>query len=277
MKIHKIVPFFAFTFLTLTCAAQKKNIFKMHLSPEMKYEQKVSTTFENTISYEGDDAFLAKLKARGNENPEITKRSSISESVITTGTESSDGWFPITIEYTNSDTGDSKTGMPDGTKIFGRDSIGQKPVLDSIVSTEIPEASKKILLKSIQNSFVKIDFPEKKLKPGDTFVKEDTLSVPVVGAKVEILISTTYTLISVKKNIAVFDLSEVHTMVSQHTKFKLDASGSGSGKIKFDNKNHYFLEYDTNVEMAMNIDFNEYIMHLNQKNKIERRCVISKK
>lgn len=249
----------------------------MHLLPEMKYEKRISTNSENTVSYSGDDAFMDRLKERGTENPEITKRSSHSETSLTTGSESSKGKFPLTIEYINSDRGDGKEVLPNGTKIFGTDSIGQRPVLDSITATEMSETTKQSLLRSIESSFNQIDFPEKKLKRGDTFVKLDSLSVPVVGSKVEILITTTFTLISLHKNIAIFDLSQVHTMESQNSKFEITAAGAGSGKIEFDVKNHYFLEYDTDVDMNMAIDFGEYLMNLDQKTKVERHTTITKR
>ena len=277
MKIHKIAILLSFTFLTITCLGQKGIVFKMHLSPKMEYAQKMTTSTENTIHYTGSEAFLASLKDRGTTNPEVSKRSSHSETSLLTGAESAKGQFPLTIEFIKSDRGDGKVLVPNGTKIYGTDSIGQRPVLDSVSVKEMSESSKQSFMRSIQSTFVQINFPERKLKPGDTFIQQNPLSIPVAGEKVEILITTTYTLVSVENNVAVFDLSQVHTMESEETKFKISASGTGSGTIKFDVKNHYFLDYDTEVEMTMSMDFGDYLMNIDQKTTIGQHTSITKR
>jgi hypothetical protein len=266
--------------LTLThffCYSQKNNelIFKVQYKPETKYSQTIEQTSHSEMKYSGSGEFLQKLKDNGVQNPTITDKTSKIESIFKTGKLTNSRTFPLTMEFVKTTSSDEKKEIPDGTLIYGHGSIGNMPTLDSIVSSELDDEFKKTLLHAMQSTFSQLSFPEKKVKIGESFSRESPLSIPIAGVTIEMEITTTYKLLSITNGIADFDVSQIYTMKSTITKYIIKATGNGNGKLLYDVSNKYYLKYQINTEMGMNIELDNFAIDLNSKSRFIQTTIIT--
>lgn len=255
---------------------QKEVIFKVQYKPEMKYNQIIEQKSQTNIKYSGSEDFLKKLKDKGIQNPMITSTQSKIETIFKTGKETTKKTFPITIEFTKTKSSDGKIIIPDGTIIYGNGSNGNMPTLDSIVSKELDENFKKSLLQTIQSTLNQLSFPEKKIKIGDSFVRESPLSIPISGSTVEMIITTYYKLLDIENNIANFDVSSVFTMKSVITKYDIKTTGNSKGKMLYDIVNNNLTNYKTDTEMKMNFKLEDLYMDLESNSSFNQTIEISK-
>jgi len=265
------------TLTEISCNSQTKDelTFKVQYKPETKYSQTIEQTSHSEMTYSGSEEFLQKLKDKGVQNPTITDNTSKIESVFKTG-ELSDGTnFPLTMEFVKTTSSDGKKDIPDGTIIYGHGSIGNLPTLDSIVSNGLDEEFKKTLLQAMQSTFSQLSFPEKRVKVGENFSRESPLSIPIAGVTVEMTITTNYKLLSITNGIGDFDVSQVYTMKSTITKYPIKATGSGKGKLLYDVSNNYYLKYQIDTEMGMNMKLDNFDLDLNSKSGFIQTTVIT--
>jgi hypothetical protein len=255
---------------------QKEVKFKVQYKPDMKYNQMIEQKSQTNIKYSGSEDFLKKLKDKGVENPMITSTQSKIETIFKTGKETTKKTFPLTIEFTKTVSSDGKIIIPDGTIIYGNGSNGNMPTLDSIVSKELDEKFKKSLLQTIQSTLNQLSFPEKKIKIGDSFIRESPLSIPVSGSTIEMTITTYYKLLDIENNIANFDVSSVYTMKSVITKYDIKATGNSKGKMLYDIVNNNLTDYKTDTEMKMNFKLEDLYMDLESKSSFIQTIEISK-
>jgi hypothetical protein len=255
------------TLTQISCNSQTKDglTFKVQYKPETKYSQTIVQTSHSDMKYSGSEEFLQKLKDKGVQNPTITDKKSKIESVFKTGKLTDGTNFPLTMEFVKTTSSDGKKDIPDGTLIYGHGSIGNMPTLDSIVSDGLDGEFKKTLLQAMQSTFSQLSFPEKKVKVGESFSRESPLSIPIAGVTIEMTITTNYKLLSITNGIANFDVSQVYTMKSTITKYTIKATGSGKGKLLYDVVNNYYLKYQIDTEMGMNVKLDNFDLDLNSK------------
>lgn len=274
--ILKIVPLILFIQFSLICFGQDGVVFKMSFKPETEYQQIMSSTTESIIKYSGSEDFLAKMKEKGVDNPNIVKQKITTELSILTGKLKKDGRFPIVMEYVNTDIGNDEKLVPDGTKIYGSTILDSMPILDSISSIGLTEEFKNTLLKTMQSTFSQIEFPNKNLKIGETFEQKTPLSIPVADVSIEMVINSTYKLVSISNGIATFDIIQEYVVTSTITKYQFKIEGNGKGVINYDIDKNYFTVYKTEMLMKMNVDLDSFSMDLEQKSIVIQNTIISK-
>jgi hypothetical protein len=250
-------------------------IFKVQYNPETKYSQTIEQISHYDMKYSGSEEFLRKLKDKGVQNPTITDKVSMIESVLKTGKSTEGTNFPLTIEFVKTTSSDGKKEIPDGTLIYGHGSIGNMPTLDSIVSNGLDEGVKKTLLQAMQSIFSQLSFPEKKIKVGESFSIESPLSIPIAGVTIEMEITTNYKLLSITNEIADFDVSQVFTMKSTITNYNFKATGSGKGKLLYDVSNNCNLKYQIDTEIGMNMKLDNFDLDINSKSGFIQTTVIT--
>ncbi len=266
-------------FLTQSlCNGQTQNslTFKVQYKPETKYSSTIKQTSYSELTYSGSEEFLQKLNDKGVKNPTITNIESKIETVFKTG-KSTDGInFPLTIEIVKTKSNDGKRVIPDGMLIYGHGSNGNMPTLDSIVSDGIKEEFKKTLLQAMQSTFSQLNFPERQVKIGESFSIESPLSIPIAGVTIEITMTTNYHLLRINNGIADFDVSQVYTLKTIIAKYTVNATGSGQGKLFYDVSNNYYLKYQTDNEMEMNLKLDQFDLNLKNKSGFVQTSEISK-
>ncbi|PBQ33232.1 hypothetical protein CNR22_16100 [Sphingobacteriaceae bacterium] len=258
--------------------SQSKNsiTFKIQYNPETKYSNTIEQTSYNEITYSGSKEFLRSLKDKGIENPTITNKSSKMETLFKTGKSTDGKNFPLTIEIVTTSSSDGKKDIPDGLLLYGHGSMGAMPTLDSVVSEGINEELKKTLLQTMQSMFSQLDLPERQVKVGEKFSIETPLNIPVAGVTLEMIITTTYKLLSVNNGVADFDVVNVYTMKTTITKYTINATGSGKGKLLYDIANNYYVNYQTDTKMDMSMKLDNFNIDLKTKSGFSQTSVISK-
>lgn len=258
--------------------AQNKNEFqfKIQYNPETKYDQTLDQTSYLEMKYAGEADFMQTLKEKGVQNPTIIDNHSIIESIMKTGKLTNKTFFPLTIEFLKTTNSDNKTQIPDGTIIYGKGTLGNMPTLDSIVSKGLNEEFKKGILETMKATFAQINIPERKVKVGDVFDIDTPLSIPVASLQMDMTITTTYKLLSIKNNVADFDISQVYTMKTNTTKFPMNATGTGKGKLLYDVVNNFNLKYQIDMEMSANMKIEKIELDIKSKTGMIQSAKISK-
>ena len=263
--------YFSFVF------AQKELTFKVNYKPETNYKQTIEQNSESKLKYIGSDNFLQKLKEKEIQNPTITNTISKNQIILRTGKLLKTNSFPITMEFVNMTNSEGKKPIPDGTIIYGKGTIDDLPKLDSIVSKNMDEDYKKILLQTLQNTLSQLNFPVKKMKIGDSFSQETPLSIPILGIDLKMSITTNYKLISILNNKGNFDVDVIYTLESKITKFDITASGHGNGKLIYDIENNFLDRYQTNNEMEMFFKTDKFDMEIKSKTGFIQTVEVSNK
>lgn len=269
---------FLFLVAAHLCSAQSKNEFqlKVQYNPETSYDQIMDQTSHLEMKYSGDPEIMQKLKDKGIQNPTINDNHSIVESVYKTGKLSAKKDFPLTIEFLKTTNSDNKIAIPDGTIIYGKGTLGSTPTMDSIVSKGLSEELKKSILQTLQATFAQINIPERKVKLGEVFALDTPLSIPISGMQLDMTITTTYKLLSLKNNVADFDISQVYTMKSSTTKFPINATGTGKGKLLYDVIHNFNLKYQMDMEMSANVKIEKMELDIISKTGFIQTAKISK-
>lgn len=250
--------------------------FKVQYKPETSYNQTITQKSDTYLKYSGSRKFLRKLKHRGIQNPTITNASSGMESVIKTGKLTDSINFPLTIEFLKSTRSDGKIYIPDGTLMYGHATHENLPKLDSIVSNELDEEFKETVLKSMQSIFSQITLPEKDIKVGEEFSNETPLSIPIGGITIDMRITTRYRLVSILNGMGNFDISQDCTFLSTIEDHTLNATGNGTGKLIYDISNNYYLNYQTDLAMEMNMEIENFSFYLKINSGIIQSTAITK-
>lgn len=250
--------------------------FKIQYKPDTKYLQTLQQSIENELHYDASDEILKKLEENGVQNPTITKTVSNLESVFKAGKLKSDGTFPITIEFLKSVNAENQILIPNGTLIYGKGTVSKMPQLDSIVSKDMEETFKANILQTVQSTFSQLDLPEKKLKIGESFSQETPFTIPIATASMEMILTTTYKLVSVVNKTANFDISVVYTMKVSVEKYNMQGSGTGQGKMDYDITNNFPTKYDLDTEMEFQMKQEAFSLQAKTKSGFYQTVQISK-
>ena len=121
--------------------------------------------------------------------------------------------------------------------------------LDSVAGIKANDSVKVALMKMIKNIQGNIEFPDKAMKVGDTFVQTIPMDIPILGANAKIIGKTTYKLIGIQDNKAYFDINMVMTMDMAGKGMTMDVTGGGDGKMVFDTINGYPTTVQNNMKM----------------------------
>jgi hypothetical protein len=260
-----ILSFWVLILLAYYTYAQNKLHFKVSYKPQTQYNQSSLQSNHSEIKYSGPKEFLQKLKEKGVQNPTITDTEMKIESVFRTGALTDGTDFPIVIEFVKIENSNDEVVLPEGTLIYGHGSVGNMPALDSIVANGLDEEFKNTFLKTMQSTFSQLSFPEKQVKVGESFSIETPLTIPIADVTIEMTITTNYKLLSITDGVADFKISQVYTMKTLISKYTIKAKGSGKGKLLYDVANNFYMKYEVDTEMEMNMKIEEMTLDLNSK------------
>jgi LEA14-like dessication related protein len=256
--------------------SQNELLFKIQYNPETKYEQTLDQSNHVELKYAGEPEFMQTLKDKGVQNPTIVDSHSVIESVMKTGKLSNNTNFPLTIEFLKTTNSDNKIQIPDGTIIYGKGTLNNLPTLDSISSKGLSDELKKTIMQTMQSFFTQLNIPERKVKVGDVFDLDTPFSIPIAGMQMDMTITTTYKLLSIKNNVGDFDVSQVCTMNTSATQFPMSATGTGKGKLQYDTVNNFNLNFQIDMEMTANMKIEKIELGIITKMEMLQSAKISK-
>lgn len=267
--MKKILLFILAT-ITISCNSQEKIDFKVGYLPNLDYTLSQKQISENTIKYIASDEVLQSLKDRGVENPTIKKDTTILKSISKTGRIEGNE-FPVNIELLES----TNPTLVSGTKFFGK-YIDQKIRIDSIFSTTMTNEEKMTLRMTMESMLNQVEYPNRKIKVGESFKQNNPISMPIGNIVIELDINSTYTLTNISDGIGYFNLDQIYTLKTEIENYEIKVNGKGNGQIQYDIEQQFFTKYFLEMEMNLKMDLDPFSIELQTKSITDQTTEIKK-
>ncbi|HCV79634.1 MAG: hypothetical protein CMP12_18870 [Zunongwangia sp.] len=254
MNIKNLI--LSITILTsLYSCGQEKFEFESKIKPEKTYSLSMNMSSTNKVQYLTENPDLKDKTTESNNSTKMTR-------ITTTKGITANGNFPATIEYGKIITtvnGNKTTNPISGTIIKGTYSENKLNVKE-VLSDDLDKKTKDGIKYALENVKPDIDFPKKPLKIGDSFEHKMPMSIPIEGANpVKIDIIKTFTLKSVKENIAIFNLKETIQLSTQIEQTNVVANGDGNGIVEFDINESQIIKNNASFTIELNVKINDDI------------------
>jgi len=271
--MKKTIAFLLLLLSTLSVVAQKTVTFKVAYKPGTVYNQIMSQTAKNDVSYKASEEILGMLEAQGITNPTITETKTTTNSLITTG-KLVGNEIPLSMKVSLNNGTDQKI-IPDNTMIYGKVKQDGMPVFDSINAPGMDANLKDIFTKTLQATLSQILVPEKQVKVGETFTITLPLNIPVGPGMMTITDVATYKLLKVEGSKAFFDVSHTYTIDSDVNGQEIKGTGFGTGKTTHDLTNNYILHQDMVMSLNMGFDSNGITLVIKSNTDMSMDCTIT--
>jgi hypothetical protein len=214
---------------------------------------------------------MQKIKSNNIKNPTISKIKTKTDAELVTEKSSYGTSFLVTLTYKRIMSLDGKNQIPEGTVVHG-EIIGEKlPAFSKVVSGTLDFDQKERLLQTVRSNFEQLDFPEQRLKIGDQFSVDRTSTMPMEGSVIEMMTTTTYKLLSIKDNLAQFELSQNYLMTPKMMDNSFTGSGNGKGQLSYDIANFLVTDYSIKTELVMNKKLNYFEFDLKTINEFSQQ------
>lgn len=272
-------PIFILLLLTLfSCSTPKPEglILKVQFQPGKTYNISTIRGTETVITYSGQEVAIRKLKSMKVKNPTISKVKTKTDAELATGKSATGKGFPVSLTYKKMMSLDGKNEIPEGTVINGEITDQHLPSFNSVTSGTLGIDQKIQLLQSVRSTFEQFNFPEQRLKIGDQFSTDRPVSMPMEGSTIEIVITTSYKLLSIKKEMAQFELSQSYLMTPNTMDNSFTGKGTGKGKLSYDINNCLITDYSIKTELEMNKKLDYYEFDLKTINEFSQTIQIGK-
>jgi hypothetical protein len=251
-------------------------ILKVQYQPEKTYNISTIRGTETVITYSGQDIAMRKLKSMRIKNPTISKVKTKTDTELVTGKRSEDNSFPVSLTYKKTMSLDGKNEIPEGSVVKGEITGEELPTFSKVSSATLSIDQKNQLLQTVQNTFEQFKFPEQRLKIGDQFSTDRPTEMAMEGSKIDIVVTTAYKLISIKNDIAQFDLSQSYQMTPKIMDNSFTGNGNGKGQLTYDIGNSLITDYSIKTELEMNKKLDYYEFDLKTINEFSQTTQIGK-
>jgi hypothetical protein len=241
----------------LNAEAQKGVVFKMKFLPNHDYNGAVNMTINCKVNLSGDKDVLDKLTAQGitipvNANVEIKMAGDTK-----TGARGSNDIFPVTMTYkvdqlaVNLNGKDIPIPIPataTAIAIYGHVGADGKLTADSLGGKKMKDTAQQKMSQMINSLQQRIVFPDRPLHIGDTFTQDMPLGIPL-AANMKMDAKTVYKLVNISNGNAFFDVTQSMNMAIPVKTETLTLTGSGSGKLIYDIKNSFPVDFKSNMTL----------------------------
>ena len=244
--------------------AQDSLVFKMKYLPDHKYKSVFEMHNNIALNLKGSKVEIDKLKAEGIQSPMGIVGETSTEYTIETGATTKSGIFPATIIYesiiskqflNNKELSLPKNSLS-GKKIYAHSNGNDMLSIDSISDNKDNDN----LLSSVSTMFKrinkKINFPEKKIKIGESFTQEIPMTLPLIGNNATTMVKVIYKLIEIKDEQGVFDIVQSANINMNTQQGDVNITGNGTGKLIFSIKNKFPVQYETDIILNFTLNLN---------------------
>ena len=224
--------------------SQQSYTFESKIHPEKEYRLKMNISSINETTIEN----------------ETTKSESITKVTKITTTEKTNtlGLFPASMRFenvTSNENGKEILNPISNTIIIGQIAADNKFKIDTIYNPKINQKTRDALKSVFKDLKPDIDFPKKSLKIGDSFENKVPINIPINGQQVKILMTKTFTLKNVIKNIAVFAVNENFSLNMES--IDITETGEGSGIVEFDISENHIIKESSHFTIKLNLKTDE--------------------
>jgi hypothetical protein len=232
------------------------------------YKPKTSYSFNNNMKMHMD---MTPQTTNADANkPMVMDMNMDMQSTIATGSRTKNNDIPVKFgtKMSNMDFTMNGNKIPMGNnmpatemQMFGRYTPDGKLELDSVAGKKLTDSVKTAMTTMMTNIQNYIKFPEHPLKVGESFTLDAPFNMPMPGLiddNSKMNVKTTYTLLSVTNNIAVFDFTQNMdinlTNASQKQGMQMVMKGTGNGKMNFDTKLQFLNSMTDTINMSMDMN-----------------------
>jgi hypothetical protein len=244
--------------------AQKGVVFKIKYLPNRNYQSTISADVKFNVAVAGDQQIIDKLKSQGITQPVNADLSIALGGVMKTGALGADKSIPVNMDYKLSDISVTANGKqmpipPKATekdiKMVGHISQDWKLEIDSADGKAVADTAKQKMQQMMSMIQKQIQFPDKPLKPGDTFTQGSPMTIPLdkKGNDVKVNAGITYKLVRVLNGKAYFDMIPNFSLSFQIKDIAVDMSGTGTGKMVYSIKDNFPLSKEGNINMKIKV------------------------
>ena len=251
-------------------------ILKLQYQPEKTYSITTIRGTETVITYSGQEIAMRKLQRMRIKNPTISKVKTKTDTELVTGKRSADKSFPVSLTYKKTMSLDGKNEIPEGSVVEGEITGEQLPTFSKVTSGTLSIDQRIKLLQTVQNTFGQFKFPEQRLKIGDQFSTDRPMEMAMEGSTIEIIVTTTYKLLSIKNEVAQFELSQTYQMTPKIMDNSFTGNGSGKGQLTYDIANSLITDYSIKTELEMDKKLDYYEFDLKTINEFSQTTQIGK-
>lgn len=250
-------------------------LFSVKIKPEQKYAMEIQRLSETEFKYIGGEKAMNKLRSMGIRTSNVSNRKMQTTLVLTTEKLLDRTYIPVKLEVTRSNSNNGRSDIPQGMVVNGESANGEMPVFSSVQSGKPATMDEKMILQSVQSSFSQLTLPEKKLKIGDLFTTESTLTIPMEKSHVEIAVTNTYKLTGIANGLASFDVTQNYAMNQLRMDNSFKGTGSGHGKLTYCVDKNMLSAYELNSELEINKKLENFQFVLKTKSAFAQKIEVS--
>ncbi|HEY9001755.1 MAG TPA: hypothetical protein VIM89_10410 [Mucilaginibacter sp.] len=244
--------------------AQQGVVFKLKYLPNHNYQTNVSMEMKATATVTGDSLIINKLKEQGITQPVNANVSIALVGVMKTGALGADQSVPINMDYKITNLSVSANGNqvpipPKATekdiKMSGHVTQDWKIKIDSADGKAVADSAQQKMEQMMNMMQKQIQFPDKPLKPGDSFTQGGPMNIPVgkEGNSVKVDMGITYKLTRIADGKAYFDMIPNFNMNLQIGKVSAVMSGTGTGNMVYSIKDSFPISKVGTVNIKLKV------------------------
>ncbi len=246
--------------------AQDGVVYKIKYLPNHEYKMAIKMGMKLNATIKGDQSIIDKLNAEGITQPVTVDFQFAVDADTKTGALGGDNMIPLNMDVKIDNLSVTANGKPapipatiagKDIKIVGRAGLdGLSMLIDSVGGKKTNDSTQKNM-KQMMNLFQKqIKFPEKGLKPGESFTQTMPLNIPMgknSTNSVHMDYSITYKLTNVADGKAFFDVVPNFSMNFEIQKLAINMSGTGLGKMVYSIKDNFPISNNGNFNMTIKV------------------------
>jgi hypothetical protein len=252
---------FSFLLLSLSQArAQDGIVFKIKYLPGHSYQSAIKGTAKIAANVSGDQQMMGKLKTFGITNKADVDVDLSASGVTTTGTAASDNTFPLTTEYKVTNIALNLNGrefpLPPmitekNMKMYAHASADGHIKMDSVAGKKANDTTQQKAQHMMDMFQNQVKFPDKPLKPGDTFTQSAPMTIPMKGNDIHVTGKVIYKLISISDGKAYFDLTPDISVDGKVHGLNVTIKGNGQGKMVYSIKDNFPLSKEGTINLTI--------------------------
>ena len=240
--------------------AQQGILFKIKYQPSHTYQNTFHVEVKPVVTVTGSQEILEKLSAMGIGQPVNADLTLDISGQTKSGYAASDGSFPIVFNYmvdsinakVNGKNFPSPPNKTNSKKVYAHINPDGQLKIDSANGKKMNDSTEKKMRQMMDMVQHQIKFPDKPLKPGDTFTQGMPFTIPMKGmGDSKIDISVTYKLISIAGDKAYFDMVENININAQIKKATTSITGTGTGKMVYSVKDNFPISSSSVLNMKI--------------------------
>ncbi len=242
--------------------AQNGVVFKVKYLPNRNYQVSINVGMKINATLSGDTALISKLNSQGIKQPVNADLSMDMSGNMKSGALGADNTFPLNMDYKINKLSVTANGKQapippkvteNNIKVTAHVNKDGQLTLDSAGGKKVNDTTEKKMRQMMDLVQKQIKFPDKPLKPGDSFTQGMPMNIPVSGNNIQLNGGVTYKLIRISDGKAYFDMIPAFNMDFKIKNTSISVTGTGTGKMVYSIKDNFPLSKEGSFDMKIKV------------------------